>query len=170
MDRHTKPCLCPNPRPLYFGLKSINCLRRDSFDCKSIPSCNCPGEKGNFQSVRVCIQTVIPKGVRSVLLFPLLASDRYILINPAFLLLLLLLLLLLSIPAFIQPRLKIGSSSACCQSYAVEFLCLSLLLILWDGVVVLQVWFLASCDRIVRWLSIQFDHQHGCTFISNYID
>ena len=35
-----EPCPCPNPISLYFRLKPINCLRRDSFGCKSIPSCN----------------------------------------------------------------------------------------------------------------------------------
>ena len=41
----------PNPRSLYFGPKPINCLRRDSFGFKSIPSCNCPGKERNFQPV-----------------------------------------------------------------------------------------------------------------------
>ena len=50
----------PNPRPLYFGLKPINCLPRDSFGCKSIPSCNCPGKERKFQP---SIRTVIRKGV-----------------------------------------------------------------------------------------------------------
>ena len=40
---HTYPM--PNPRILYFSLKPINCLSRDSFGCKVIPSCNCPGIK-----------------------------------------------------------------------------------------------------------------------------
>ena len=44
---HTYPL--PNPRILYFGLKPINCLSRDSFGCKVIPSCNCPGEKEFFR-------------------------------------------------------------------------------------------------------------------------
>ena len=52
----------PNPRPLYFGLKPINCLPRDSFGCKSIPSCNCPGKERKFQP---SIRTVIRKGVGS---------------------------------------------------------------------------------------------------------
>ena len=53
-----------NPRrSLYFGLKPINCLRKDSFGCKSIPSCNCPGEEITFQPVRICFRTVILKGV-----------------------------------------------------------------------------------------------------------
>ena len=45
--------------------------------------CNCPGGKGNFQSVRVCIRTVVLKGMGwdLVLLFILLASDRYLLLS-----------------------------------------------------------------------------------------
>ena len=42
----------PNPSSLYFGLKPINCLSRDSFDCKSIPSCNCPGEDKKILELR----------------------------------------------------------------------------------------------------------------------
>ena len=55
----------PNPRSLYFGLKPINCLRRDSFGCKAIPSCNCPGEERKFQPVRICTLSVILKGLGS---------------------------------------------------------------------------------------------------------
>ena len=55
----------PNPRSLYFGLKPISCLHRDSFGCKSIPSCNCPGEERKFQPVRRCIRTVMLNGVGS---------------------------------------------------------------------------------------------------------
>ena len=55
----------PNLRSLYFGLKLINCLHRDSFGCKSFPSCNCPGEERKFQPIRICIRTVILKGVGS---------------------------------------------------------------------------------------------------------
>ena len=55
----------PNSRSLYFGLKCINCLCRDSFGCKSIPSCNCPGKERKVQPVRICIRTVILKGVGS---------------------------------------------------------------------------------------------------------
>ena len=58
---HTYPL--PNPRILDFGLKLINCLSRDSFGCKAIPSCDCPGEKRALQTIRVCIRTVIRKGV-----------------------------------------------------------------------------------------------------------
>ena len=50
----SKPCPCPNPRSLYFGLKLINCLCRDSFGCKSIPSCNCPGGKRKI-SIHPCM-------------------------------------------------------------------------------------------------------------------
>ena len=55
----------PNPMSLHFGLKPINCLRRDNFGCKSIPSCNCPGEERKFQSILSCIWTVTLKGVGS---------------------------------------------------------------------------------------------------------
>ena len=55
----------PNPRSLYFGLKPIN-----SFDCKSISSCNCPLKEGKFQSVRVCTRAVILKGVGSGISVP----------------------------------------------------------------------------------------------------
>ena len=68
----------PKPyRSLYFGLKPINCLRRDS--CKSIPSCNCPGEEGKFQSVRVCIRCTL-KGVGSGTPVPS-TSLRQLLVN-----------------------------------------------------------------------------------------
>ena len=60
----SKPFPCPNPRPLYFGLKPI-CLRSDRFGCKSMPSCNCLGGEGKFQSVRVCIRTTWLKRVGS---------------------------------------------------------------------------------------------------------
>ena len=53
----------PNPRSLYFGLKPINCLRRDSFGCKSIPSCHCPGEERKSQPARTRTRTATPKGV-----------------------------------------------------------------------------------------------------------
>ena len=53
----------PSPRSLYFGLNSINFLRRDSFGCESIPSCNCPGKERKFQPVHICIWNVILKGV-----------------------------------------------------------------------------------------------------------
>ena len=55
----------PKPYVIIFRTKPVNCLRRYSFDCKSIPSCNCPGEKRKFQSIRACIRTVILKGVGS---------------------------------------------------------------------------------------------------------
>ena len=55
----------PNPRSLYFGLKPNNCLRKDSFGCKSIPSCNCTWKERKFQLVRICIRTMILKGVGS---------------------------------------------------------------------------------------------------------
>ena len=55
----------PNPRSLYFGLKPINCLRRDSFGYKSILSYNCPGEERKFQPVRICIWLVILKDLGS---------------------------------------------------------------------------------------------------------
>ena len=55
----------PNPRSLYFGLKPINRLRRDSFGCKSIPSYNCPGEERKFQPVHISIRTVILKRMES---------------------------------------------------------------------------------------------------------
>ena len=39
-------------------LNPSNRLRRDSFDCESIQSCNSPGEEKNqFQPVRICIRT-----------------------------------------------------------------------------------------------------------------
>ena len=56
------------PRPalgyyiLYFGLKPINCFRRVSFGCKSIPSCFCPGE-GVFEVIHINIWTVILRRV-----------------------------------------------------------------------------------------------------------
>ena len=50
-------------RSLYFGLKPVNCLHRDRFGCKSILSCSCPGKERKFQPVRICIRTVILKGV-----------------------------------------------------------------------------------------------------------
>ena len=40
----------PNPMSLYFGFKPINCLRRDSLGCKSIPNWN-PGEERKFQPI-----------------------------------------------------------------------------------------------------------------------
>ena len=55
----------PNSRSLYFGIQPINCLRRDSFGWKSIPSCNCPGEERKLQPVSIFIRTVILKGVGS---------------------------------------------------------------------------------------------------------
>ena len=55
----------PNPSSLYFGLNPINCLHRDSFGCKPIPSCNCPGEERKFQPVHICMRSVILKGVGS---------------------------------------------------------------------------------------------------------
>ena len=74
----------PKARSLYFGLKPIYCLHRDCIGCKSIPSCNCPGEEGKFQSVCICIRTKILKGLGSgdlVLLFSLLALDRYLFLS-----------------------------------------------------------------------------------------
>ena len=50
---------------LYFGLKPINCHRRDSFGCKSIPSCSCPGKQRKTFQVRIYIRKVIPKGMGS---------------------------------------------------------------------------------------------------------
>ena len=58
---HTYPL--PNPRILYFGHKPINRLCRDSFGCKAIPSCNCSGENRVLQTIRVCIRTMILKGL-----------------------------------------------------------------------------------------------------------
>ena len=55
----------PNSKSLYFGFKPINCLRGDSFGCKSIPSCNCPGKKRKFQPARICIRTMKLKWVGS---------------------------------------------------------------------------------------------------------
>ena len=55
----------PNPRSLNFGLKPINCLRRDIFGCKSIPSYNFPEEERKFQPVHISIRTVILKRVGS---------------------------------------------------------------------------------------------------------
>ena len=47
-----KPCPCPNPSSLYFRLKPINCLRRESFGCKSIPSFNFASCKSRKTSPR----------------------------------------------------------------------------------------------------------------------
>ena len=76
---HTYPL--PNPRILYFGLKPIKCLSRDSFGCKVIPSCNCPGGKRALQTIRVCIRTVILKGVGPSSPAPPPATDRYLLLS-----------------------------------------------------------------------------------------
>ena len=54
----------PNPRSLYFGLKPINCLRRDSFGCVHSKLQLSWGRK-KFQPVRICIRTVMLNGVGS---------------------------------------------------------------------------------------------------------
>ena len=76
---HTYPL--PNPRIVYFGLKPINCLSRDSFGCKAIPSCNCPGEKELFRPSVYALGRWYWKGWDLVLLLSPQATDRYLLLS-----------------------------------------------------------------------------------------
>ena len=66
----SKPCLCPNPRSLYFGLKPINCPRETASVVSPFQVAFVLAEKENFSpSVYVCIRTMILKGWDLVLLF-----------------------------------------------------------------------------------------------------